>query len=95
MPLFLVKDGIVSDSGIEEQKRYIESTMRLESQQNRHRVEEIIETTTVPQFVVKVKENIAVGEGGVAHFEARLEPTGDPTLKVEWYKDSRILEASK
>jgi hypothetical protein len=44
--------------------------------------------------VQKVKEVIQVGEGGTAHFEARLEPTGVPGLKVEWYKDNKLLEAS-
>ena len=33
-------------------------------------------------------------EGGFAHFEARLEPMGDHTMKVEWFKDGKPVEAS-
>ena len=35
-----------------------------------------------------------VREGGFAHFEARLEPMGDQTMKVDWFKDGRPVDAS-
>ena len=33
-------------------------------------------------------------EGGFAHFEARLEPMGDQTMRVDWYKDGKAVDAS-
>ena len=40
------------------------------------------------------QDQAEVKEGGFAHFEARLEPMGDHTMKVEWFKDGRPVEAS-
>ena len=42
-----------------------------------------------------LRDQIGVAENGVAHFESRLEPIGDSTLRVEWYKDGQSLEASE
>ena len=55
---------------------------------------EVSESTMAPIFKSELKETKA-REGGYAHFEARLEPIGDPSLKVEWMKDGRPIEASK
>lgn len=55
--------------------------------------QEILEASTAPVFRSEPKDTTA-REGGYAHFEARLEPVGDPTLKIEWLKDGRPMEAS-
>lgn len=55
---------------------------------------EVAESSSAPVFKSDLKDTKA-REGGYAHFEARLEPIGDPTLKVEWLKDGRAIEASK
>ena len=55
---------------------------------------EMEEAVTAPVFKTNLKDIVAK-ENGFAHFEARLEPIGDPTLKVEWLKDGRPMEASK
>lgn len=34
-------------------------------------------------------------EGGKVHFEARIEPVGDPTMVVEWFLNGKPLAASK
>lgn len=34
-------------------------------------------------------------EGGKIHFETRIEPVGDPTIKIEWLKNGQSIEASK
>merc|ERR1719474_1311657 len=47
-----------------------------------------------PEFKTNIKDQCEVKEGGFAHFEARLEPMGDHTMKVEWLKDGRPVEAS-
>lgn len=55
---------------------------------------EMDEAITAPVFKTNLKDIVAK-ENGFAHFEARLEPIGDPTLKVEWLKDGRPMEASE
>lgn len=65
---------------------------RLQMQQRT--AQEIAEAATAPVFKTELKDATA-REGGYAHFEARLEPIGDPNLKVEWLKDGRPIEASK
>lgn len=34
-------------------------------------------------------------EGSRVHFEARIEPVGDPTMRVDWFLNGRPLAASK
>lgn len=47
-----------------------------------------------PQFIVPL-QSITQMEGGKVHFETRIEPVGDPTMKVEWLRNGRSIEASK
>ena len=56
--------------------------------------QEIMDACTPPVFKSEPKDATS-REGGYAHFEARLEPVGDPTLKIEWLKDGRPMEASE
>ncbi|XP_018397088.1 PREDICTED: titin [Cyphomyrmex costatus] len=46
-----------------------------------------------PRFIIPLK-NVHQIEGGRIHFEARIEPVGDPTMRVEWYVNGRTLDAS-
>lgn len=88
---------VTADLGIAEQQRYIEKVEELEgfrkSQQRRH-AQEAPEPIAPPQFKTQIQNQIDMREGGHAHFEARLEPTGDSTMRVEWFKDGQPLEAS-
>lgn len=43
-----------------------------------------------PVFRTHIK-NLALKENDSAHFECRLAPFGDPTMKVEWFKDGEPL----
>ena len=52
------------------------------------------EPTHPPQFKVPIKDQLGILEGGIAHFEARLDPVRDHSMKVEWYKDGKLVEAS-
>lgn len=47
-----------------------------------------------PVFTAPLKNIEAVAEGSNAHFECRLIPVGDPTLKVEWFRNEQPLEDS-
>lgn len=46
-----------------------------------------------PQFIIPLANTSQV-EGGRIHFEARIEPVGDPTMRVEWFHNGRPLAAS-
>lgn len=91
------KATVTGDLGISEQQRHIQQCQQLEAYQqyqNMKYVEESPDVTTRPEFKSPIKDQINIREGGFAHFEARLEPIGDSTLRVEWYKDGKIVEAS-
>ena len=47
--------------------------------------------TGPPKFVTQVASKIDIAEGQSAHFEARLSPTEDTNMKVEWFKDGKPL----
>lgn len=47
-----------------------------------------------PQFIIPLRD-LSQLEGGRVHFEARIEPVGDPTMYVEFYLNGKLLEASK
>ena len=48
-----------------------------------------IEISVAPRFVSHARSLDNMVEGQNAHFEAKIEPLGDPTLHVEWFKDGR------
>ena len=45
-----------------------------------------------PRFTLQVKE-VAVEEGETAHFECRVEPKTDPSLRVEWFHNGKPLQS--
>jgi len=57
---------------------------------------EIVEeqTTQAPVFTSSMK-SIEVKEGQRAHFECRIIPVSDPTLKVEWMHNGNPLKQGK
>ena len=46
-----------------------------------------------PRFTVPISNIDDLKEGENAHFEARLIPTDDPTLNIEWYWNGKALKA--
>lgn len=91
------RSTVTGDLGIPEQQRYIERVEELEAyQQLQHQkfVQETPECLQAPEFKTPIKDQLGIREGGFAHFEARLEPVGDSTLRVEWLRDGRPVEAS-
>lgn len=46
-----------------------------------------------PQFIIPLR-NLSQIEGGKVHFEARIEPVGDPTMRVEWFLNGKPMAAS-
>lgn len=47
-----------------------------------------------PQFIVPLRDVQQV-EGGKVHLEARIEPVGDPSMRIEWLLNGYLLAASK
>lgn len=91
------KETVTGDLGISEQKRYQQQIEQLEAYQqyqNMKFVDEQPESIVRPEFKNPIKDQLNIREGGFAHFEARLEPVGDSTLRVEWFKDGKPVEAS-
>ena len=89
---------LTSATGIAEQQQYIEKVQQLEqfqaSKQMVSRMESVAEPAQAPQFSTPLQDQLNIREGGFAHFEARLEPMGDHTMEVNWYKDGRPVDAS-
>ena len=46
-----------------------------------------------PRFTVPIANIDRLKEGENAHFEARLIPTDDPTLSIEWFWNGKALKA--
>ncbi len=87
----VIRGTVTGDLGIPEQQRYIERIEELEAYQlqlAQRGQPEPIEATTPPEFKSPIKDQMDIREGGFAHFEARLEPVGDPKLSVHWFKGS-------
>ena len=96
---FVVKgsNSLTASTGLEEQRAYIQKTEQLEQYQASKMMKSEMTsepTNQAPEFKTCIKDQCEVKEGGFAHFEARLEPMGDHTMKVEWLKDGRPVEAS-
>lgn len=47
-----------------------------------------------PVFTQPLQNIDAIAESQTAHFEGRLIPVGDPTLKVEWFRNDVLIEDS-
>ena len=47
--------------------------------------------STAPRFL-STAHDVDVKEGGMAHFELRVEPAGDNTLQIEWYHDGKAID---
>lgn len=47
-----------------------------------------------PVFTQPLQNIDNIQEGQTAHFDCRLIPVGDPTLKVEWFRNEKLIEDS-
>ena len=45
-----------------------------------------------PKFIKPLKAAVEAVEGQAVHLEARLSPTGDSTMKVEWTVNGKPLK---
>lgn len=71
----------------------LEHIRNLEDRSRYQRSEVSDETTKqIPIFTTSLK-NVEIKEGQRAHFECRLIPVSDATMKVEWYHNNRPLKS--
>lgn len=66
--------------GMYERTQTLENSKFVEPQYD---IEEI--SKSKPIFVQPLSDPKPVGEGKNIHLECRLEPLGDPTMRVEWF----------
>lgn len=72
--------------GIHEKTQHLENSKFVEPQYD---IEEI--SKSKPIFVQPLSDPKPVGEGKNIHLECRLEPLGDPTMRVEWFHNGRPI----
>jgi len=70
--------------GLYEKTKQMENNKFVEPQYN---IEEI--SKSKPIFVQPLSDPKPIGEGRNIHLECRLEPMGDPTMRVEWFQNGR------
>lgn len=71
----------------------LEQIQYLEDKSKYHRAEHVDEITTqAPTFTTSLK-NIEIKEGQRAHFECRLIPVSDSTMKVEWFHNGQPVKS--
>ena len=71
----------------------LDEIRELESRGPKSRADEV-QTFQKPVFTTAL-QNVESGESSSAHLAARLIPVGDPSLRVEWLKDGKVLETGK
>ena len=74
----------------------VEKTQHLEGSkfvEPHYHIEEI--SKSKPIFVQPLSDPKLVNEGKNIHLECRLEPMGDPTMRVEWFCNGRSVTVGK
>lgn len=67
-----------------------ESIQKLEEQlYKREEIQTEEEKPNPPRFIVEVKDNIDVPEGGPVHFDCRVEPVNDSSMRIDWFHNGR------
>lgn len=73
----------------------LEQIQYLEDRSKYHRTETVEETTSqAPIFTTSLK-HMNIKEGQRAHFECRLIPVSDTTMKVDWFHNNVPLKSGK
>lgn len=86
---------VISKKDIESESQYEDTVMKMqyiEDAARRQRAETEESAVKIPpKFLGPLKGTTKIVEGQNAHFEVRLEPQNDPSMKVEWYFNGKIL----
>jgi len=57
-------------------------------------IQEEMQITQTPRFLGNLKGTNKIVEGQRAHFEARVEPQSDLSMKIEWYHNGKPITAA-
>lgn len=71
----------------------LEQIHYLEDRSKYQRQEVIEETTTQAPIFTTSLNNVEIKEGQRAHFECRLIPVSDATMKIEWFHNNKPVKA--
>lgn len=88
----ITKDDIIYDSQHPSGWKKIQSLE--DSSRYTRKVEEEREVSQPPRFLGPLKGTNKIVEGQRAHFEARVEPQNDLSLKIEWYHNGKPITAA-
>ena len=80
---------------VTESKSQMSQFQQLEARSQTTRTEVLEEQTTQAPVFTSSMKSIEVKEGQRAHFECRIIPVSDPTLKVEWMHNGKPLKQGK
>lgn len=86
------KKDIIVDSqhpGGLEKIQHLEDTSRFS-----RRADEEVVVTQKPRFLGPLKGTNKIVEAQRAHFEARVEPQNDPTMKLDWYFNGKLIQSA-
>ncbi len=71
----------------------LEKLRQLEDASRYQRKEEVeIDVKEAPKFVVPLNGPEQLVEGQSAHYECRIEPYPDSSLKLEWFHNNKLLQ---
>lgn len=89
------KSGIILDpQATSKFKGCTESIQKLEeSMYKKERAPDEEEKPCPPNFVTQLENITDLVEGQPAHFDCRVEPVGDPTMRIEWFHNGMPLAA--
>lgn len=85
------KDSIVTTTLHPMGQQGLESIKLLEQTVERETIEELKPEFPKPIFVEPLKPSFNVNEGQGLHMEARVEPSNDPSLEIEWLFNGQPL----
>ena len=71
----------------------LERVTMLEDRSRLTRSETLEEVTTQAPVFTTSLSSVSIKEGQRAHFESRLIPVSDPTMKVQWFHNGRPVKA--
>ena len=80
---------------VTESKSQMSQFTALEQKQTKHEIYQGEEQTQQAPVFTSSMKTIEVKEGQRAHFECKIIPVSDPTLKVEWLHNGQPLKQGK
>ena len=71
----------------------IDKIANLEGLGRRRMMEDMPEDTDAPPEFLSPLEDLVLAENSLAHFETRLTPINDPSMRVEWFHNGKPISS--